>query len=306
MPSPLFRSLVPFFDARSRRRVDALNQATVHRSSKALGWNGVQAELASHEGWEVDDLHLEAHYLAVNLDEVPLTIERKVGTGHRKEIVPPGTLVIHPVGETFSFRVGQGSRWGGVVLSPALIESTLGKKLTTAAAFGADDVQLIHIVRALLDEITRGGSTGALYAELLGSALALRLAVTQSAKVETASGRAHGGIAPHRLRRLEDYIDAHLDRSLSLEELADQVGLSLFHFAREFKASVGQTPHQYVLQRRLQRTRHLLDSGTATVHDIALQCGFADSSHLVRAFRQRFGTTPGQWRAQGKTPPPNN
>jgi AraC-like DNA-binding protein len=294
------RSLVPFVDARSRRPVDALNHAVVHRSSKDFRWTGVQVELASHEGWVVDDVHVDAHYVAVNLDTEALVIERKTGTGYRKEVVPPGTLVVHPVGEPFSFRVAQGSRWGGVLLAPKLVESTLGRRLDMPAAFGEDDAQSLFIVKALLEETLQGGPTGALYAEHLGAALALRLAVRHGASANMGQRRPRGGIAPHRLRRIESYVDAHLDQSLSLEELASLAELSLFHFAREFKATTGRTPHQYVLLRRLELARHLLSEGTESVRDISLRCGFSDPSHLVRTFRLRFGVTPGQWRARAK------
>jgi AraC family transcriptional regulator len=294
------RSLVPFFDARSRRPVDALNQAVVHRSSKQLRWTGVQVELASHDGWVVDDVHVDAHYVAVNLDTEALVIERKTGTGYRNEVVPPGTLVVHPVGESFWVRVAQGSHWGGVVLAPGLVESALGRRLDMPASFGADDVQSLFIVNALVEETLQGGPTGALYAEHLGAALALRLAVHHGVGGDLGQRRFRGGIAPHRLKQIESYVDAHLDRSLSLEELASLAELSLFHFAREFKATTGRTPHQFVLHRRLELARRLLGEGTDSVRDISLRCGFSDPSHLVRAFRLRFGVTPGQWRLGAK------
>jgi AraC family transcriptional regulator len=291
------RSLVPFVDARSRRRADPLNHAVVQHSSKDLRWSGVHVELASHDGWVVDDVLVDAHYVAVNLHSDPLVIERRAGTGFRKEVVPPGTLVIHPVGESFSFRVAQGARWGGVVLAPGLVESTLGGRLDMPAAFGADDAQSLRIVNALVEETVQGGPTGALYAEHLGAALALRLAACHGVAERPGPRRSRGGMAPHRLRRVEAYIEAHLDRRLSLEELAALAELSLFHFARAFKVTTGKAPHEYVRHRRLELARRLLRQSERSVSDIALRCGFSDPSHLVRAFRLRFGVTPGQWRS---------
>jgi AraC family transcriptional regulator len=299
------RSLVPFFDARSRQPVAALNHAVVHQSSKDLPWTGVLVELASHDGWVVDDLQVDAYYAAVNLDSQALVIERKTSTGFRKEVVPPDTLVVHPVGEAFSFRVAQGSRWGGVVLTPGFVESTLGRRLDVPASFGADDAQSLCIVNALIQETLQGGPTGSLYAEHLGAALAIRLAIGHGVERRSSLARLRGGIAPHRLKRIESYIDAHLERSLELGELAALADLSPFHFAREFKAATGKTPHQYVLHRRLDAARRLLCASTDSVGRIAIQCGFSDPSHLVRAFRRRFGVTPGRLRSlSAKESPP--
>jgi AraC family transcriptional regulator len=293
------RSLVPFVDARSRRRVHPLNHAVVQHSSKDLGWSGLHVELASHDGWEVDDVQVDAHYLAVNRDEKALVIERKVGTGFRKEVVPPGTLVLHPAGESFSFRVAQGSRWGGVVLAPRLVELTLGGHVDMPAAFGACDPQVVSLVNALVDETVAGGPTGALYAEHLGAALALRLAGCY-APGRLGPRASRGGITPQRLRRIDDYIEAHLDRRVSLEELAALAELSLSHFARQFKVTSGRAPHEYVLHRRLERARQMLLETGGTVSEIAVHCGFSDPSHFVRAFRRHFGATPGHWRSRSR------
>ncbi|MCE8033321.1 helix-turn-helix domain-containing protein [Halomonas sp. MCCC 1A11057] len=108
--------------------------------------------------------------------------------------------------------------------------------------------------------------------------------------------RPRGGLAPYRLRQVLDYIEAHLDRPLPLAELAAQVQLSEYHFARMFKQSQGLSPHQYVLQRRLARAETLLHETTVPLAEIALACGFSSSSHLASRFRQAKGVAPSQLR----------
>jgi AraC-like DNA-binding protein len=101
-----------------------------------------------------------------------------------------------------------------------------------------------------------------------------------------------GGLPPRVLGRVREYIDSHLSEDLELEQLALTAGLSLHHFARAFKTSVGVPPHQFVLQRRLSLARDLLTSTDRPIADIAIAAGFSDQSHLARHFRQSFAVSP--------------
>ena len=105
-----------------------------------------------------------------------------------------------------------------------------------------------------------------------------------------------GGLAAHQRKDLADYIEQHLDQALSLDELAQRVALSPYHFARMFSSSFGLPPHRYVLKRRLQRAAHLLQHSHLALSEIALSCGFASASHFGNRFRQTFGATPGLYR----------
>ena len=108
--------------------------------------------------------------------------------------------------------------------------------------------------------------------------------------------RARGGLRPRLLQRVREHIEVHLENGLSVRALADVAGLSMFHFARAFKQSVGVTPHGYLLQCRVQRVRQLLAETDMSLSEIALACGFSDQSHCSRRFREHFGTTPGSYR----------
>ena len=102
---------------------------------------------------------------------------------------------------------------------------------------------------------------------------------------------------PSRMRRsVEEYIDLHLEKDLSVEELASHLGISTAHFARSFRSSVGLAPHAYVMRRRLLRAQELLASTDLPLTDIALATGFADQSHFCRRFHQLTGMPPRTFR----------
>jgi AraC family transcriptional regulator len=96
------------------------------------------------------------------------------------------------------------------------------------------------------------------------------------------------------LGRLLEYIHAHLGEPLTLAELAAIVHLSPYHLARQFRATVGQTPHQYVLAQRLVAARLLIGERTLPLAAIAARLGFADQSHLNFHFKRRYRITPGE------------
>jgi AraC family transcriptional regulator len=105
-----------------------------------------------------------------------------------------------------------------------------------------------------------------------------------------------GGLAAHQRRRLVEYVEANLAEALSLGSLAQLCNLSEYHFARMFRSSFGMPPHQYVLARRLQRARALLQSTAQPLGEIALACGFSSASHFAHRFSQTQKVTPGEFR----------
>jgi AraC-like DNA-binding protein len=106
------------------------------------------------------------------------------------------------------------------------------------------------------------------------------------------------GLPPRMLRRMVDYIDTHLDSELTTEGLAAILKVSASHFARSFTASVGLTPHAYVMGRRLSRAQELLAETQLPLVEIALCTGFADQSHFCRRFHQLVGVPPRTFRKQ--------
>jgi len=108
------------------------------------------------------------------------------------------------------------------------------------------------------------------------------------------------GLPPRMFRRVNEYIDAHLDSALNIPELAETLGISESHFARGFRNASGLTPHSYVMRRRLLRAQELLVQTNLPLVNIALATGFADQSHFSRRFHELTGVPPRAFRDQNR------
>jgi AraC family transcriptional regulator len=105
-----------------------------------------------------------------------------------------------------------------------------------------------------------------------------------------------GGLAPWQVRRVKTHIEANLDGTIGVKALAQLVKLSSFHFCRAFRESFGDSPHGYLMRRRVERAQGLMLSTNASLGQIAADCGLADQAHFNRLFRRLVGESPGMWR----------
>jgi AraC family transcriptional regulator len=121
-----------------------------------------------------------------------------------------------------------------------------------------------------------------------------------------------GGLGSARLRRIKELVDANMNDDLSLDEMAQSVELSTAHFARMFRKSTGETPHQFVLRQRIERAKVMLREHATRVLDVAVACGFKTQQHFAQVFRDVCGVSPTEYRqdfvgsevAWGRKPPP--
>lgn len=104
------------------------------------------------------------------------------------------------------------------------------------------------------------------------------------------------GLPKHKLKQAIDYIQAHLGENVSLSELANELGMSQYYFCRLFKQSTGLSPHQYLIHQRIEQAKHLLKNPDQTITFVAMECGFANSSHFAKYFHRVTGMNPKQFR----------
>src|SRR5262249_30299479 len=144
-------------------------------------------------------------------------------------------------------------------------------------------------------ELSAGGVGGSLAAESLANVLAVHLIRHVLAPRRLAPGR-DGALPRGRLRAVVEYIEEHLDAGPSLEQMAAVARLSVYHFSRQFKSATGLPPHQYVIMRRVERAKQLLQGGDFSLAQVAARAGFTDQSQFSQHFKRQVGVTPGQFR----------
>jgi AraC family transcriptional regulator len=160
----------------------------------------------------------------------------------------------------------------------------------------ADDPAIHRSAMLIAAEAAHGGTGSRLMVESLTCQLSVHI-LRRHADVRFRESRHPEALSAAQLRVVADYVRMNLTADLSLQHIADELGLSRFHFARRFRAATGVTPHEWVLNHRMERAQVLLRRTRIPLRDVAAQCGFADQSHMSRTFRQRLSMTPGQYRS---------
>jgi AraC family transcriptional regulator len=157
-----------------------------------------------------------------------------------------------------------------------------------------------QVALAIHRELKRETSAGRLLVESLGHSLSAYLVHRFSEFSVRAAPRPQSRkpFDARRMARVMEFIDAHIERNFTVAELASVACMSNAHFARSFKASAGQAPHEFVSKMRLERAMRRLADDRQSMTEIAFSTGFSSHSNFTRAFRNATGTTPGDYRRQ--------
>jgi AraC family transcriptional regulator len=157
------------------------------------------------------------------------------------------------------------------------------------------DPVMRSLCQALLPELAKPDQLNSLFIDHIGRALRAHIARVCGAMPSTPPP-VRGGLAPWQERRARDILSNNLNGELTLAQVARECGLSVSHFTRAFRQSLGVAPHQWLLRLRVDRAKERLLISDASLADVAVECGFADQSHFTRVFTKQIGASPGQWR----------
>jgi AraC family transcriptional regulator len=276
-------------------------------SSDRLGWVGLEAaRYRAGPALESNVPVITHHRLVLYTrppDELDLLYE-----GVKRHVPPPaGSISLVPAGSPARVRSSGCKDQLHNFLEPGLVARV------AAEAFGLDPARLtvppldgLHLpqlraaMMAVDAELTADGAGGRLAAESLANVLAVHLIRHVLAPRRPARGR-DGALPRGRLRAVVEYIEEHLDAGPTLEQMAAVARLSPYHFARQFKTATGRPPHQYVIMRRVERAKQLLQAGTdRSLAEVAACAGFSDQSVFCQHFKRLVGVTPGQFRMSAR------
>lgn len=215
----------------------------------------------------------------------------------RVHTLTPGAFDLVPAGASGYWEDSAPVQFVSVRLDPRLLTETaealaIRGSIDLAPRIGARDAVIEPIVRALASEIEAPQPAARIYADSLGAALASRL--LQSFMAAGAPRRR--GLSKPQQRRIADFVEANLADDLPLERIAAEASLSVPHLTALFRRTMGQSVHRYVMERRVQRARALLQDRRLSTSEVAYACGFSHQSHLARWTRRVLGATPSQIR----------
>ena len=274
-------------------------------SSAGLGWSTISAELRCHGVSETPVIvpqHVELILAVIGNDEGRVI---RVGAGQRAEARPStGVFCLTPVGVDNQITI------------EAPVPKTLHLYLPTAQfrkladdfnlpgapahsiryVAGVEDAVIYQIGLAIVSAMTNETAAGRMFVETTSTALAARLLQTycDSGACKPLEPTTHR-IDHARLRRALDHIAANLDKEITLNELAQLAGVSVFHFARTFTRAMGVSPSRYVSRMRLEKAMAEIAVGKLSLAEIAFKAGFSSQASFTRAFYRVTGLTPGEY-----------
>lgn len=218
-----------------------------------------------------------------------------------EEAAEPGRLLVVPSGVQSEWEIDGEREILMLVIPDATVQAVLGqthgRSIREAFRRLSENSWEDTFLNVLLHRMWSCVSDGAAASRLLSDGLLIsalsQLMIKADAPLEADPAVA---LPRWRLQRVISFVDNNIDRNVSLEELAAAAGLSRRHFARSFRSEVGETPHRWLMERRLEKAKTLLASTEQSLIDIAMSCGFASQSHFSTAMKQATGMSPYHWR----------
>ncbi len=267
----------------------------------AAQWPGAQVRRWRDVHPDISQPRLDHHYLTMHLGGAKQV--RRRGEGKCETVhVEPGALSIIPAGSIFEWSTLGPVDFAHVYCAPATLNRVgiqefdrdgCGSSLEDR--LGIRDPLLEAVFRTILDEIAAPNCSQRLYLDSLTHLLMLRLLRAYGGAPATPLRTRHA-IAPARLQRVLDFIDANLASDVALADLAAVAVSSPFHFSRAFARVTGLPPYAYLLQRRVDRAKTLLVAGSRPLEVVAAECGFHSAAQMSRTFKRVAGLSPMKFR----------
>ena len=268
-------------------------------STSCNDWRSAILRQWTNTSAEMDQPSLNHHYIVQHLGG-PKQVNRCQDGPALSKVVDCNSLTFVPVGSRFKWRTEGPIQFAHLYISPTLLNAACnrfgrGNAPQLLDQIGARDPLLEVIFAAMRAEAATPDLMDKIFMDSLLETFLMRLLAGYStARIQAPRSRE---ILPRfQLARVLEYIDAHLQSPITLDELAATVSCSVFHFSRAFRNATGEPPYRFVLGRRVARAASLLSITTLSIDEISTRCGFNNTRQLSRSFLKLMGQSPSMFR----------
>lgn len=269
--------------------------------SASQGWDGLRIRGYEYSPSDVPIPPMQ-DYLVVVYRGGSTDMNRRASGPWRNADVGPGVISLLTNAAAAHWHWSEQIEVNHIYLSPQKLDEVASdvfereiKGVELRDILCAEDQVVGRVLHELLSEIAMGGVGQKLYAEALTTQLCVHVLRNYAGEL-TAAARVGRGLSTTEAERIRDYIEDNLTINITLKDIAAVANRSVYYLVRQFNETFGCPPHVYLIKRRLEKARDLIQSDKMPLKLIASSCGFADQSHMTRLFRRSFSTTPGQMR----------
>jgi AraC family transcriptional regulator len=295
----------PIFTAREThgRVLRSGNRLIAH--SQDAGWRSLHAAILEEAPFQATERPIRHPSLIYHLSR-PTEVTRKIeGATRESALIGPRRICLTPGEATTEWRHAGHPEILQVYLRQSVYEAAV-TEIYGCDSSGAELVPRFAILDPLLEQLAiaitnalrDGAAEDGLYIDTVAQMMAVHLARSHSSRSRPMRILPAKPLSGWKMRRVIEYIEDNLEGDLSLQAMAAEVDISPLYLARAFKSAVGQSPHQYVLARRIERAKELLRNTDLPVVDVALSSGFSSQSHLSHWFIRQVGVSPAVYRRQ--------
>ncbi|MFJ3306299.1 helix-turn-helix domain-containing protein [Streptomyces sp. NPDC086549] len=268
-------------------------------SSAGLGWERLYLSSQHEQPYRAEFDPAPTHLLILHLNG-PVTVRRGKRPGIQSRTISAGGLFLQPAERTLAVELtGSLDTVHAYLADEALRDANEGRPVQLSEDFGATDPLTEQLMLALDGAVRRWEPSARTYTDQLTGMLAAQLVRRHAVGATTAPRPRHSGLSSRQLAAVRELMEQRLAEPLPIAELAAVVSLSPSQFTRQFRASTGQSPHQFLLRLRLDHACRLLRTGSDAIGNVAVECGFSHQEHLTRVMRTKLGTTPAVLRRAG-------
>lgn len=289
------RSSIPTLDYRSQPDASDLILPSSARISSESRWNNIHFEVQRQPAYDTGEHIHNMHILTMVTSDT--TIDQKIDGNSRCGLAGKNNAFLLPAGAVHHCQWRQDIEFIFVGLAPeAFSQAGQGlippNRIELVPHFATLEDPLIQgILLTLKEELLTDGLSSHLLIDQLRNTLTTYLLLKFGVHKAQVYSYADG-LSRRKLDHVLEYIEAYLDKKLVVKELADQASMSQFYFSRLFRTSMNKTPHQYVIERRVERAKQFLKNKEQSILSIAIACGFSNQGHLTNHFKRLTGITP--------------